>query len=113
MVETLTREATSTAAARLRSATSPLRAIGLMSGTSLDGIDAALVETDGREITRPGRSLTIPYPPDFRRRLRGILGGTAPAAEIQAVERILTELHADAVAALRRSLESDGVARSI
>ncbi|WP_375395105.1 anhydro-N-acetylmuramic acid kinase [uncultured Sphingomonas sp.] len=28
-------------------------AIGLMSGTSLDGIDAALIETDGREHVRP------------------------------------------------------------
>ncbi len=28
-------------------------AIGLMSGTSLDGIDAALIETDGEGVTRP------------------------------------------------------------
>ena len=38
-----------------------LRAIGLMSGTSMDGIDAALLETDGeREIARLG-FITIPY----------------------------------------------------
>ena len=28
-------------------------AIGLMSGTSLDGIDAALIETDGEGVARP------------------------------------------------------------
>lgn len=32
---------------------SPVLAIGLMSGTSLDGIDAALIETDGEDHVRP------------------------------------------------------------
>ncbi len=37
-----------------------LRTIGLMSGTSLDGVDAAYVETDGERIGRLGPSLTLP-----------------------------------------------------
>ncbi len=35
-----------------------MRAIGFMSGTSLDGMDAALIETDGLEVTRFGPALT-------------------------------------------------------
>jgi anhydro-N-acetylmuramic acid kinase len=68
-----------------------------MSGTSLDGIDAALIETDGRERVVPGPSLTLAYPEDFRERLRSILGGIGPVGEVEAE---LTALHAEAVAQL-------------
>lgn len=37
------------------------RALGLMSGTSLDGVDAAVIETDGERIQSFGQSLTVPY----------------------------------------------------
>jgi anhydro-N-acetylmuramic acid kinase len=70
------------------------RAIGLMSGTSLDGIDVAMIETDGRERVIAGPALTLPYPPDFRERLRSVLGGVGPVVEIEAE---LTGLHGDAV----------------
>ncbi|HMH74611.1 MAG TPA: anhydro-N-acetylmuramic acid kinase, partial [Bradyrhizobium sp.] len=33
-----------------------LTAIGLMSGTSLDGVDVALIETDGRRVQAFGPS---------------------------------------------------------
>ena len=40
----------------------PMRlAIGLMSGTSLDGIDAALIETDGEHHVRPIAFRSEPY----------------------------------------------------
>lgn len=39
----------------------PLLALGLMSGTSRDGIDAALIETDGLEIVRPVAFLDQAY----------------------------------------------------
>ncbi len=72
-------------------------ALGLMSGTSCDGIDAALVETDGRDFVRCGSALSRDYPRDFRQRLRAALGDAA-AGEVLAAE--LTDRHAEAVRAL-------------
>ncbi|HUK61637.1 MAG TPA: anhydro-N-acetylmuramic acid kinase [Stellaceae bacterium] len=74
------------------------RVIGLMSGTSLDGIDAAFLTTDGRARIERGPFLTRPYAPQFRARLRAVLGGVG---DVAGVERELTELHAEAINALR------------
>jgi len=82
--------------------------VGLMSGTSMDGIDAALLRTDGRDSVEAVDFVTIPYEDGFRTRLRGCLGKSdvsgGPVAE---VERDLTDAHAEAV---RRLLEKAGVA---
>ena len=50
-----------------------LRTIGLMSGTSLDGVDAAWLETDGERIGAFGPTLTLPYDDRLRADLRRIL----------------------------------------
>jgi anhydro-N-acetylmuramic acid kinase len=73
------------------------RVVGLMSGTSLDGIDVAFIETDGEQRVVTGPALTLPYDDALRRRLRGILGGVGPVAE---VERELTHAHAAAIVTL-------------
>lgn len=75
-----------------------LLALGLMSGTSLDGIDAALVETDGGDLVACGAALTVPYAPGLRERLRRVLGGRG---EVAPVEAALTRAHAEAVRQLR------------
>jgi anhydro-N-acetylmuramic acid kinase len=81
-----------------------LLALGLMSGTSCDGIDAALVETDGRASISCGAWLTEPYDSTFQARLRSVLGGRG---DVAAVERELTERHARAVQDL---LDKNGIA---
>ncbi len=81
-----------------------LTVIGLMSGTSMDGVDAALMRTDGVDGVEPLVFLTTPYREEFRTRLRACLGGRGDVAD---VERDLTELHA---AAVLRLLSETGVA---
>jgi anhydro-N-acetylmuramic acid kinase len=65
-----------------------------MSGTSLDGIDAALIQTDGHQILDIGPGLTIPYGEDFRNQLRKALGKNHKNLEL---EQQLTRLHGEAV----------------
>ena len=77
----------------------PIRlAIGLMSGTSLDGMDVAVIRSDGEKAVQFGPAATFAYDDDFRERLRSVLGpkwlGTP---ELEAVEDELTHLHIQAV----------------
>ena len=51
-----------------------LTALGLMSGTSLDGIDAAIIKTDGHRIFEFDPVLNAPYADIFREKLRALLG---------------------------------------
>jgi anhydro-N-acetylmuramic acid kinase len=89
-----------------------LRVIGLMSGTSLDGVDAAWLETDGERIAAFGPTLTLPYDDRLRADLRRILT-LAPTLDpadrrLKTVEARLTEYHIRAVAALDRPADLVG-----
>lgn len=80
------------------------RAIGLMSGTSMDGIDIALLETDGETIVTRGPSHGLSYDSGFRSRLKAALVMAGPIrhrserpGDLARIERDLTLLHAVAV----------------
>ena len=83
----------------------PVNVIGLMSGTSLDGVDAALLRTDGERVLAHGPALTQPYPPELRARLRALLdrAPTLTATDPALIEatRALTLAHGEAVQQLR------------
>lgn len=72
--------------------------IGLMSGTALDGIDAALIRTDGQGFVEPLSFLTVPYEPEVREALRACLGLSADKdGRVARVEALMTKAHADTV----------------
>ena len=88
------------------------RTIGLMSGTSLDGVDAAWIDTDGDTITAFGPTVTIPYERKMRIDLRQALKvapSLAPdSALIRSLVERLTDTHAQAVEAVGRKADLIG-----
>lgn len=81
-------------------------AVGLMSGTSMDGVDAALIETDGEHMVNPRDFISRPYTSDERDALRAAMARAlnmdAPGGDplIDAASAIVDGCHIRAVEAL-------------
>jgi anhydro-N-acetylmuramic acid kinase len=87
-------------------------AVGVMSGTSMDGIDVALIESDGEARLKTGPAATFPYPPEVARRLRAVVADSSEAQAPQPeLERLVTDAHVAAVEAFleRFSIPRDRV----
>jgi anhydro-N-acetylmuramic acid kinase len=83
--------------------------LGLMSGTSMDGVDAAVVVTDGDAIVGYGPRLFRPYTPAEREVLRTAVREARPLTDrserpgaVAAAERIVNEVHGETVERLLR-----------
>jgi anhydro-N-acetylmuramic acid kinase len=86
------------------SAETSVLAIGLMSGTSQDGVDVALIDTDGERIAQFGATACRPYSKAERTLLRrataaaaNLTERTARPAIVAEAEQLVNDAHAEAV----------------
>ncbi|MBX3566897.1 MAG: anhydro-N-acetylmuramic acid kinase [Rhizobiaceae bacterium] len=85
-------------------------AVGMMSGTSMDGIDLAMLRTDGENVVERGPAFFVPYEAAFRRRIERALEDAKSIdrreerpGDLAALERDITGRHADALHAFLKS----------
>jgi len=92
---------------------SALTAIGLASGSSIEGVRAVILRTDGERAVEAGPAHFHPYSRDqkifIRRAIKAAIEGRDGAADIGKAEGELTEVHAIAVVEL---LERTGIKRT-
>jgi anhydro-N-acetylmuramic acid kinase len=73
-----------------------MRVAGVMSGTSLDGIDVAIVDIHNKKI-KPLAFHSIPYPKAVREALLSVSNNITHTATISRLNFVLGALYADAI----------------
>jgi anhydro-N-acetylmuramic acid kinase len=74
-----------------------LTVIGMMTGTSFDGIDAAIIRTNGEKIDELGLTKAINYSEEFRKKIRLLLGKKVDLELFLDVNNKLAVRHAELV----------------
>jgi anhydro-N-acetylmuramic acid kinase len=78
----------------------PIWALGAMSGTSLDGVDAALLRTDGASISEFGEARYRAYTSEERQAIRTALGRWPGEPEVAPAAEAVLASHVEALSAL-------------
>jgi len=74
--------------------------IGVISGTSMDAIDVAQIESDGEDRIEPGPGFSFDYPSAVAEELRAVVADSEHAAgPLAELERAVTDAHVAAVEA--------------
>ncbi len=82
------------------SAGGPVWALGAMSGTSLDGVDAAMILTDGERVLEFGETAYRPYSNVERDVLRAALGKW-DGPDVETAAEVVEDVHAEVLARFR------------
>lgn len=85
----------------------PIWAVGTMSGTSLDGVDAAAVLTDGETISAFGPSAYRPYSASERAVIQAALGRWPGEPGVSAAAEVVETAHAELLSSLMPQLPED------
>ena len=73
------------------------KCLGLMSGTSLDGVDGAICVTSGRDIIRFGKTFFRPYSPKEQLILKSKLNSWPESADLEEALNIVQSAHLDVI----------------
>jgi len=82
------------------------RYIGIMSGTSFDGVDVVLCEIDKKSCLLKA-SIEYPFPADLKKEILSMINGTSTLAQVGSVDIRLATLFSDAVNALLKKEQID------
>jgi anhydro-N-acetylmuramic acid kinase len=74
----------------------PMTAMGIMSGPSLDGVEASLIITDGIDVFEKGSSISRKYPEEVKTLIRSVYGrhiGEDEDGLLSKAEEVVTNFH--------------------
>jgi anhydro-N-acetylmuramic acid kinase len=83
------------------------RSVGLISSSSGDGVKAAVIDTDGRDVIRPLGGISLDYNEQLRWRILEATQNDLPTTEILRLEKLLTQHHIEAFRVLSETYPSE------